>query len=56
LRLLPVLEVLEIVDKAGVLHIAPLGQEVKVVGVTQALHKLHLYLNSTTATSTRKIN
>jgi hypothetical protein len=44
LWLLPVLEILEVVDKAGILHIAPLCQEVEIVRVAQALHKLHFHL------------
>jgi hypothetical protein len=45
LWLLPVLEILEVVDKAGILHVSPLGQEVQVVWVPQALDKLHFHLS-----------
>ena len=44
LRLLPVHQVAQVVDEIGLLEVAALGQEVKVVGVTQALHKLELDL------------
>ena len=43
-RLLPVHQVGEIVDEAGVLHVSSLGQEVKVVGVGEGLNKLQLHL------------
>lgn len=46
LGLLPVEQVLEVVDELGLLEVAALGQEVQVVGVSQALHELQLDLKS----------
>ena len=45
-RLLPVLQVRDIVDKSGILHIASLSEEVKIVWVCETLNKLELYLKS----------
>ena len=41
---LPVGKVVQVVDKAGVLHEAPLSKEMQVIGVGKALDKLHLHL------------
>ena len=41
---LPVGQVVQVIDKAGVLHEAPLSKEMQVVGVGEALNKLHLHL------------
>ena len=43
-RLLPVHQVGEIVDEAGILHVSSLSQEVKVVRVGEGLDKLQLHL------------
>ena len=43
---LPVGKVVQVVDKAGVLHEAPLSKEMQVIGVGKALDKLHLHLES----------
>ena len=44
LRLLPVLEVFDVIDKVWILDVAPLGQEMDIVRVPQALHKFQLNL------------
>ena len=41
---LPVGQVVQVVDKAGVLHEAPLSKKMQVIGVGKALDKLHLHL------------
>ena len=41
---LPVGKVVQVVDKAGVLHKAPLSKEMQVIWVGKALDKLHLHL------------
>ena len=41
---LPVGKVVQVVDKAGVLHKAPLSKEMQVIGVGKTLDKLHLHL------------
>ena len=41
---LPVGKVVQVVDKAGVLHEASLSKEMQVIGVGKALDKLHLHL------------
>ena len=41
---LPVCKVVQVVDKAGVLHEASLSKEMQVIGVGKALDKLHLHL------------
>jgi hypothetical protein len=43
-RLLPVLQVLEIIDESRVLKVATLGKKVKIVGVAQALYKFQFGL------------
>ena len=43
---LPVGQVVQVVDKAGVLHKAPLSKEMQVIGVGKALDKLHLHLET----------
>ena len=44
LGFLPVLQVFEVVDECGILEVTSLRQEVKIVRVPQALHKLHFNL------------
>ena len=45
-RFLPVLQIRDIVDKSGILHVASLREEVKIVGVSETLNKLKFYLKS----------
>ena len=42
---LPIGKVVQVVDKAGVLHEAPLSKEMQVIGVGKALDELHLHLH-----------
>jgi len=44
--LLPVLQILEIVDETGIFEVTSLCKEMQVVWITQTLNKLHLNLKS----------
>ena len=45
-RFLPILQILEIVNKIGLLEVATLCQEVEIIGVAQTLHEFHFSLES----------
>ena len=45
-RFLPILQVLEIVNKIGLLEVATLSQEVEIIRVAQTLHEFQFSLES----------